>query len=166
MVGNGLRYGERWGDVKQIVLDAPEEVGPWVANRTGAVWTRGRGTAIGLFSDEGWIAGVIYDSWNGRSLCMHVAAVPGARWMTKDYLQVCFAYPFLQLGCSKLIGLVGEGNMQARKFDEHLGFVLEATLEDAHPDGKLLVYTMTKEQCRWINAERRPHGQAFRTPAA
>jgi hypothetical protein len=28
--------------------------------------------------------------------------------------------------------------------------VLEATLEAAHPDGSLLVYSMTPEQCRWL----------------
>ena len=71
--------------------------------------------------------------------------------MTREYLRMCFAYPFQQLQCSKIIGLVGSKNEVARRFDEHLGFQLEATLEAAHPDGALLLYTMTKEQCRWVS---------------
>ena len=116
----------------------------------GGTWSPGRGQALGLVEDGRIIAGVIFDSWNGASLCMYVAAVPGARWMTREFLRLSFAYPFQQLGCKKLLGLVGSGNKAAQRFDEHLGFVLEATLEAAHPDGSLLVYSMTKEQCRWI----------------
>jgi len=111
-------------------------------------------------------AGVLFDGWNGSSICMHVAAVPGKRWMTREYLRVCFDYPFRQLQASKILGLVGEKNVAARRFDEHLGFVLEATLKDAHPDGDLLVYTMTPGQCRWLNMRTPQHGKERATAAA
>lgn len=135
---------------KQIIVDDPDRFGAWVLEQQDAVWCPGRGQAIGLVDGDKILAGVIFDSWNGASLCMHVAAVPGARWMTREFLYITFAYPFQQLGCKKLLGLVGSSNKAAQRFDEHLGFVLEATLEAAHPDGSLLVYSMTKEQCRWL----------------
>jgi RimJ/RimL family protein N-acetyltransferase len=96
------------------------------------------------------IAGVLFDDWNGATIRMHVAAEEGKRWMTKEYLRVCFYYPFVQLKVHKIIGLVCSSNMQARKFDEHLGFVREATISGATSKGDLLIYTMTREQCRFL----------------
>lgn len=137
--------------MKRIVLDQPERISKWVADRMESGWHGARGSAIGLLENEEIIAGVLFDSWNGASICMHVAAVPGKRWMTREYLRICFAYPFQQLRCNKILGLVGSKNTVAQRFDEHLGFVLEATLEAAHPDGSLLIYSMTKEKCRWVS---------------
>lgn len=153
--------------MKGIVLGQPREVAAFVAARLNASFSFDA-QAIGLADEENrLIAGVLYEGFNGASIQMHVAAQPGARWMTRDYLSVCFRYPFLQLGVRKVIGLVGSANLVAQRFDEHLGFVLEATLKDAHPDGDLRVYTMTREQCRWLNIPlRSQHGQEVCTSAA
>lgn len=104
---------------------------------------------IGLQQDGKLIAGVKYDQYNRASVCMHVAAI-GKRWMTREYLRVCFDYPFRQLGVRKILGLVSTSNLAAQRFDEHLGFVREALLVDAAPDGDLIIYSMTRQQCRFI----------------
>lgn len=104
---------------------------------------------IGLERDGELIAGVKFDNWNRASICMHVAA-SGSRWMTREYLWFCFYYPFVQLGVKKILGVVAESNHAARRFDEHLGFKLEYSMPDMHPDGALLLYTMTKDQCRFL----------------
>jgi RimJ/RimL family protein N-acetyltransferase len=127
----------------------PEVVGPWVMKRAGGSWFSGN-VAIGLWEDRELLAGVAFDSFNHASVCMHVAAVPGKRWLNKAYLRTCFDYPFKQLGVNKILGLVSSSNLEAQAFDEHLGFVLEATLKDAHPSGDLLIYTMTQDQCPWL----------------
>lgn len=132
-------------------------------DRTNGLWVAGMGTAIGLEEGGRLLAGVAYDSYNGASCCMHVAAVEGSRWMTREFLWVCFAYPFNQLKVKKLIGPVGSANLPARAFDEHVGFVLEAALKDAHPDGELLIYTMTRSQCRWLNIRTAYHGKTEST---
>lgn len=137
---------------KRIIVDQPDLIGSWVAAKTQGEWVRGMGTAIGLIDENlQLLAGVAYTSWNGASLYMHVAAVPGRQWLNRKFLHICFDYPFNQLGAKKLIGLVGSQNADALRFDQNLGFVLEATLKGAHPDGDLLVLTMTREQCRWLN---------------
>lgn len=147
-----------------MVLDDPVRLRKFWAALTGdPISTDSAG--IGLEQDGELIAVVLFDGYNGASICMHVAAVPGAHWMTREYLYFCFAYPFRQLGVKKILGLVGSGNLPARRFDEHLGFVLEATLKDAHPDGDLLVYGMHLEACRWLNVKRIAHGKE-RTAAA
>lgn len=140
--------------MKFIVLDQPDRVGSWVMGQQGSRWFPGRGTAIGLMGHSGKLdAGVVYEGWNGASLQIHVAAVSGSHWMTRSYLHTVFEYPFLQLGARKLFGLVAESNLAAQRLDEHLGFQLEATLTNAHPDGALLVYSMTRETCPWTRDE-------------
>jgi len=154
MVGYGYCVQDRRDQEltsRRIIGGDSELVCDWVAARVGAEWSVGKGQGIGLARGEDLIAGVVFDSFNGASVCMHVAAEPGAKWMTKSYLYLCFAYPFKQLKVKKILGLVGSDNLQAQKFDEHLGFVLEATLKEAHPKGDLLVYSMTADQCPWLN---------------
>lgn len=141
--------------MKRIVTGEDSRVGPWVCERAGGTWIPGRGTTIGLECDGELVAGVLYEDFNGVNLLMHVAATPDRRWLVRDYLWFCFYYPFVQLGCKRVTGIVPSCNLDARRFDEHLGFVLEATLKDAHPDGDLLVYAMRKEDCRWLNLRKR-----------
>lgn len=135
--------------MKKIIADDPNRVGAFVSRIMGdAEWSCQR--AIGLEEDGELIAGVVYDNYNGASICMHVGAIPGKRWMTREFLWFAFYYPFVQLGVKRITGLVPESNLLARKFDEHLGFELEAVLQDAHPDGSVFVYRMFKDQCRFL----------------
>jgi RimJ/RimL family protein N-acetyltransferase len=137
------------------MIETGQHVVDWVAARTESVGGFPAATGIGLERGGNLIAGVVYNDWNGVNICMHVAAVPGRKWLNREYLWFCFYYPFLQVGAKRITGLVGEGNEDARRFDEHLGFKLEARLEDAHPTGALLVYVLREEDCRWL-AMRRP----------
>ncbi|MFK4444634.1 RimJ/RimL family protein N-acetyltransferase [Caballeronia udeis] len=133
----------------RIVWNESQRVGQWVCERTGGVYSAVDSTAIGLERGTDLIAGVLFDHYNGASIAMHVAA-DGPHWLNRAYLRGCFTYPFVQLGIKKIIGLVDSSNAAARRFDEHLGFVLEATIEDAAPHGDLLIYSMTRAQCRYI----------------
>lgn len=145
--------------MKSILTGRDSIVGPWVCARAGGTWSVGRGATVGLLdSGKGLVAGVLYEDYNRANLLMHVAAVPGKAWLCREYLWFCFHYPFVQLGCKRITGIVPSVNTQAREFDERLGFTLEATLKDAHPEGDLLVYKMTKQDCRWLNIKRKHHG--------
>lgn len=104
---------------------------------------------IGVEQDGQLIGGVKFDNWNGASICMHVASTT-KRWITKDMLFSAFDYPFNHCKAKKIVGLVAASNTAARSFDEHIGFVLEATIKDAHPDGDLLIYSMTADQCKYL----------------
>lgn len=143
-------------------------VGPWVCARTGGNYAPEDAATIGLIDPVtgGLLAGVLFDSYNGRSICMHVAAVPGARWMTKRFLWVCFDYPFNQAKVNKIIGLVDSTNAPAQSFDEHLGFIREATIKDAGKDGDLLIYTMTRQQCRFLEMGAKYGWKSLSTAAA
>lgn len=121
----------------------------WVAKRTGEFGNYG--AAVGIGWEEGELrAGVVYNDFNGANLCMHVASDGTKQWMRREYLWTCFDYPFNQAGVKRITGLVGEGNYDARQFDEHLGFKLETRLRGAHPTGDLLVYVMWRDDCKWL----------------
>ena len=133
----------------RIIDKDPERCGPWIQDHGGGYYREGT-TCIGLERNGTLVAGVMYDYFNGASLYMHVAAI-GKHWLNREFLWFSFYYPFVQLGARVIIGLVESENLQARKFDEHLGFRLNQSIPDASPSGDLLIYTMKKEDCRWLN---------------
>ena len=133
-----------------IVFDV-DRLGPWVAERTGGTYYPGSGKAIGLERNGNLVAAVLYDNCTGRSVQMHVASDSTSRWMTREYLGICFDYPFNQLKVNKIIGLVDSTNLEAQRFDESIGFVEEHRIKDAGRHGDLIIYSMTRDQCRWLH---------------
>ena len=99
------------------------------------------------------IAGIVYDNWNPANVCMHVAARPGVNWVSRALLRLVFGYAFEGLGCKRVTGIVPASNKAARRFDEHLGFKLEARLKDAAVDGDMLLYVMHRRDCRFLKDE-------------
>ena len=130
--------------MKRINSNAAE-VGPWVAKNIFGQWNGC--PAIGLEHDGRMIAGVLYENWNRRSVTCHIA-IQGL--ITPAYLAVIFHYPFVYLGCDKIIAPISESNAESIEFVTNLGFQEEARLLDAHPDGSLLLYTMERQKCRFI----------------
>lgn len=106
---------------------------------------------LGLLRGDELVAGVLYEGFNGRNVWMHVAAVPGSHWMTRDFLRYCFHYPFNEMGVERISGYVSAGNEKAVKLDEHLGFKREAVLEGASEDGSdVWIYVMRRGDCRFL----------------
>lgn len=132
----------------RIIADDKDRIGPWVAERIGAEWVPEVSVAIGLEKKGCIVAGVIFDQYIGKSICAHIAGE--GMFYNKEFFRVCFDYAFRQAGVNKILGLVGEKNKKALKFDKHLGFVDECVIKDAHKDGDLVVLSMTKAQCRYI----------------
>ena len=130
----------------------------WVAKRTNEFGNFGAAVGIGWERDGELVAGVAYSDFNGVNVNMHVASDGTRRWMTREYLWTCFDYPFNQAKVKRITGLVGEGNTQSQRFNEHLGFTHEATLEGAHPTGSLLIYKMMREDCRFL---REPYANLY-----
>ena len=140
--------------MKTVIYGQDELVRNWVAERVHEDQFSNE-VAIGLEEDGHLIAGVVYNMYTGPSISMHVAAAPGRRWMTRDFLWRAFAYPFLQLKCQRVTGFVREDNLDAQRFDEHLGFVREGLLRQACEDGQnMIVYGMLREECRWLEIKR------------
>jgi RimJ/RimL family protein N-acetyltransferase len=152
--------------VKLVLLRESDRVGYWVMHHCGGTWVSGQGSGIGLEENGRLVAGCTYQNFNGASVWISAAGERGGRWMTRGFLWTSFAYPFRQLQVRKLLAQVASGNEASRKLVEHLGFRLEATLKDADPSGDVLVYGMTKSQCRWLNIRVPLNGQEFQSAAA
>jgi hypothetical protein len=139
--------------VKKVLADNDERVARWVADRLPRLELGSTPyTAIGLVGPTGHlVAGVVYDTYIGTSIDMHVAAVPGKRWMTRKFLGEAFRYPFLQLGVRRVTGRVAADNAAAIEFDTRLGFQLEGRVRQLLDDGQdLLIFGMLREECRWL----------------
>lgn len=140
--------------MKTTIYGQDDRVSTWVGERIDED-DFGKVVAIGLEEDGNLIAGVVYNMYTEASICMHVAAEPGKRWMTRDFLFRAFAYPFLQLKCNRVTGLVRVDNIEARRFDEHLGFVQEGVIRRGASDGTdMILYGMLKEECRWLGVKK------------
>lgn len=154
--------------MRQVLVGADDYVGRWVALKAELQFHPGFDITIGLLDPaQGLIAGVLYRNFNGANIEAHIAAQPGARWLTRSFLWAMFDYPFNQLGVRRITGLVPAKNLAARRFDEHLGFVVEATLKDALPGDDLIVYRLRREDCRWLSLKGPDHGKEnFNTESA
>lgn len=106
---------------------------------------------LGLERDGELIAGVVYEGYNGTNVFVHVAAVPGKRWLNRDFLAYAFHYPFNELKVKRISAYIMANNLESIRGSEHLGFQLEATLEGAGQDGvDVLIYKMKREDCRYV----------------
>ena len=134
--------------MRRVILNERDRCAEWARQRIAHVPSWGEWCeAIGL-EDDGLLAVVVYNLYSGSDIAMHIAAVPGRRWMTREFLRVAFRYPFVQLGCRRVSGYVPASNTDAQRFDEHLGFVREGLMRHALPDDDIIVYGMLREEAR------------------
>lgn len=131
------------------IVTGPQVVS-WVAERTGEFGNFGAAVGIGIESDGRLLAGVVFNEFNGSSMCIHVASDGSKRWMSRELLWFTFHYAFEQAKVKLLLGLVGSKNAESQRLVLHLGFVEEHRIPDAHPDGELIIYRMRREECRWL----------------
>lgn len=134
-----------------IVSEPQHELKVWLCDRIGLVATPHLcciGSVIG-----GVLKGVVgFDNYNGSSVMMHSAGDAG--WLTREMLHAAFHYPFEACKVNMIIGLVPSGNAQAIRFNTHIGFKTELTLDGAHPDGALVLMTMRRGECRYLPRNR------------
>ena len=125
-------------------------VGRWVASRTEGRYDPAVATAIGLSTDGVIVAGVIFTDFNTRSMAVH-QAITGR--INREFLFAVSDYAFNQCGATKVIGQVVSSNKKAEKLVTSMGFLKEATIKDAHPDGDIFVYTLEKQHCRFLKGK-------------
>ncbi len=128
------------------IISGPE-VGHWVAKQMGSSFSADTATAIGLEGADGIVAGVMYENWNGKSITAHMA-VTGQ--LTRSFIGAIFRYAYNKCGVHKVILPVSSGNDKSNKFVRKLGFIEEARLCEAAPDGDIILYTLKKDDCRFL----------------
>lgn len=134
--------------MSRVVFDG--RVVRFVASRIGGA--PGECTAVGLESDEGIVAGVIFERCNGHNVFFHDAAVDGYSWTNRDFLKAIAYHAFNTMGVPRVTTVVASSNLPALGWDLQYGFVEEGRLKGAAHDGSDSVYlVLWKDKCKWLN---------------
>lgn len=103
---------------------------------------------IGRERDGRIVGAVGFCNWTARAVEMHCAGI--GQWLTRGLLRAAFRYPFVLAGKAVVIATVGSGNDRALRLNRHLGFREDGRIEGAHTDGALVIMSMRRAECRWL----------------
>jgi len=93
----------------------------------------------------------VFDTFSDNDCQIHVASDGSRNWLSRQYLQMVFAYPFRQLGLRRLTSLVSVNNAASLSFCQQCGFIREGQLRKAAESGEdLVLFGMLREECRWL----------------
>ena len=142
--------------MRRTVGGRDTEVAAWMQHRLPFLELGTPYVAIGVTDGAGdLVGGVLYDNFiRGVNIDMHVAS-DGPYFLTRHFLGEVFRYPFEQLRVRRVTAKILAANTRSRRFNEHIGFVLEGICREAAPDGTdLCVYGMLARECRWLKLGR------------
>jgi RimJ/RimL family protein N-acetyltransferase len=155
--------------VGSILYNADDMVADMVFRRiNGAEQPFVNFKALGVVRDGKLLGGAVFSnarSHRGRIFDIEVSVAfdhPG--WCTRAILRDLFTYPFVQMGCARMTGIVARSNKPSRRLLKGLGFKEEGVIElgwDGARDA--IVYGLRRDRCRWL---REPHGQQENTRSA
>ena len=104
---------------------------------------------IGQEKDGKLIAVVGYNSFLPNSCQIHVASTD-VYWLNKDLLFAIFDYPFNKLKVKVIIAPISKDNVKSLNLCRKLGFEQVADIPYGHLDGDLIIVTMKRNQCKWL----------------
>lgn len=113
-------------------------------------------SAIGRIVQGRIVGAVGYDNHNGSTCNMHMA-LESPRALNRALLWKMFEVPFVQWGYKVVLAATGSQNDSCLTLIRKLGFEHRVTIPDAHLDGSLVVFSLHKNNCRWLNIRYR-HG--------
>lgn len=139
-----------------LTVDFPR-VERFVCALTGAECRVAGATGIGWLREDEVVAGVLYESYTGQggSVTAHIAIASGSSF-TKEFMRAIFQYPFEQLGVRTIYAMVSSNNIESRRLVERMGFQPETKIANYYPEGDLIVYALTADNCIWLGEK---HGQ-------
>jgi len=104
---------------------------------------------IGRLRPDFTIWGVVgLDSFTQFDCEIFMAGEPG--WVSRRLCKAVFAYPFTQLGKTRVTGRVDAADTKTLDIDKRLGFKVEGRLRNALGDRDIIVVGMLRSECRWI----------------
>ncbi len=135
-----------------FVFDA-QKVGSWVTEKAGGTVTK-LCKAIGYEHNGQLIGAVMYDGFTGDddgggTIFIH-SRIDLPNKLPREFYWMVFDYPFNQLKVQYVRGIVNANNLQAQKFNEHVGFKREALLRDYFLNGDAIIYGITRDDCRFL----------------
>jgi RimJ/RimL family protein N-acetyltransferase len=138
---------------RRLILDERNRVAAWVLERIGHPGARWGSLheAIGVEAGGRLVAGAVFDDYvRGGSIRLHIAALPGACWASREVLRAGFLYAFRRCDVRRITALVADRNVRCQRFIERLGFEHEGTMKNALPSDSERVYGLLRENCRFL----------------
>jgi hypothetical protein len=126
----------------------------WLAMATGCAMTSDF-KAIKAVDSSGKIRGMVgYCLWTRNAVQCHMAVDHPIVW--RSLLKPAFEYPFEQADKGVILGIIPEDNLKSRQMATDLGFTAMHTVANGHAPGVgLVVFEMTRAECKWIRRERK-----------
>ena len=134
--------------MRQIVTENQSYLREWLSE-VGKYDYSQNTACIGQEKDGKLIAVVGYNSFLPNSCQMHIASTD-VLWPTKDFLFAVFDYPFNKLKVKVIIAPICKDNVKSLNLCRKLGFEQVADIPYGHPNGDLIVVTMKRNQCKWL----------------
>lgn len=124
-----------------------DEVGLWVSERLKGTWFPQGSIAFGQTKDGKINAGVIFDRYNHASISSSIAVEAP---LTREFVKFILNYAFNTANVNCIVNVVSTANAKSLRLTEHFGFKRVAVIPNAMPDGDMVIYTITKEQCKFM----------------
>ena len=122
----------------------------WVERQLGAHYSElSRG--IGWQQNGHFVAGVVYESYNGANIYVHIAKLRGVS-LPPTFIAAMMDYPFNQLGLRRITAAIADKNTQSKDFAKRLGAKQEGRMREALPDGGTMVIfgLLRKDAEKWL----------------
>jgi RimJ/RimL family protein N-acetyltransferase len=138
-----------------MILFNNKEHGERIARRIPRNYNAAVDPVISRVDKDGkLLGGVIFDGWTGSCVFAHQGSFD-PHWLSRDMLWTCFDYPFNQLKVKKICGTIPSSNPKLLELNLKFGFKVEAVIKDGYRDSDMLVMSMTRDECRWLNIKPR-----------
>lgn len=112
-------------------------------------------TFIAAEKDGELIACAGYDRWHGTSIQQHIFVKKG-EFIPKGFWWFIAWYPFEHLGVEMLIGITPSCNKDALNLARRYGYKELYRIAGAHHSGDLVIQTLNKKDCKWLNIRIKP----------
>ena len=109
--------------------------------------TESSATVALVNDDDEIVAGAVFTGYKWPNIWLSIAA----EQMTPAFVAAIIHYPFVQLKCKRLSGLIASSNKISKRFAVHLGATLEGVMCDAAEYDDICIYgLMAKDAERWL----------------
>lgn len=133
-----------------IIITEPKDlIAKYVALKCDITSSWGDYSGVALVDGEGVIrAGAVFYGYKWPNIMVNIAAEK----MSSSFIAAITHYPFEQLQCRCVTGVILGRNTASRKFAEHWGAVCRGKLEAAAPDDDLMIYQLMADRARkWLS---------------
>ncbi|CAO3358575.1 GNAT family N-acetyltransferase [Azospirillum palustre] len=135
----------------KLLLDQPQRVAAFVAERCGTDFSASPFTAIGAEMGGQIVAGCVFSLYQHPDVHVSVAVDPAGRACVRPLMLAGARYAFNQLRCARITAEIAEGNRASRAGAERMGFRVEGIKPRAMPDGsgKLILGLLPEDFRFW-----------------